>query len=337
MNPPTTPGIIQKALVTGASGFLGRHLIEELLRLNVSLRALVRDPDRSPWLTALPVEVVKGDITDPDSLTEAVKNVDTVFHLAAVQKPAHLPWKTYSLVNAQGTANLIHACRSQGQIQQFVHASTVAVYGPCQTGVAYSESTTAKPIENYAITKLEAEKIVLEAAANGFPVVITRLEWVYGPHSFSTLKLFQKIAAKRLILIGPCKNTHQPVWVGDAIDGLIKCATLPNVLGQIYNLAGPQAITVQQECRYVASAVGATLPGPRIPLTPVHCIIRCSEALFALWGGAPPINSRQLDFFRSYRAYSIDKAKKELGWQPQYNFETGAEQTANWLKANDLI
>ena len=337
MKPDASPKDIGRALVTGASGFVGRHLVEELLRLEVPLRVLLRDPDRAPWLKSLPVEVVRGDITEPNSLAAAVADVDTVFHLAAVDRPAHRSLESYRAINAQGSANLIDACRARDRIRCFVQASSVAVYGPGRPGVEHDESSRAEPSEKYAVTKLEAEGFALDAAAGGFPIVIARLEWVYGPHSPTTLKLFQRIAAGKLLLIGPCRNTHQPVWIGDAVDGLVKCALQPEPAGRIYNLAGPRAITVQQECSEVAAAVGVALPRPRLPLAPMRWAIRGAEILCSLWGAAPPVNSRQLDFFRVSRACSIERAKRELGWQPRYDFATGAGETAGWLRANGLI
>lgn len=326
--PDTRP--LGTALVTGANGFVGRHVVERLVADGVRVRALVRDPARVPWPGTLPVETVTGDITRRESLDPVVAGIDTVFHLAAVDKPADRPLSEYREINARGTGNLVAACLASGSPQRFVHASSVAVYGACPPGVEYDEMTEPAPIERYAVTKLEGEDFV-RAAANELSVVIARLEWIYGPHSSTTQKLFERIARRKMLLIGPGKNTHQPIWIGDVVEGLMACGRAATLHSPVYNFAGQRAITVEEEFATIADALGVTLPSVRIPMPLMQLAVTSAERLFGLWGGSSPVNSRQLDFFRISRAHSNRRAETELGWRPAYSYEDGVCETAKWL------
>jgi nucleoside-diphosphate-sugar epimerase len=327
----------ESALVTGATGFLGRHLVQALLDRRVKVRALVRSPDRARGLAEQGVEIVSGDITDRDTLVPAVRPVDTVFHCAALVRPEHLPLERYRAVNVEGTRNLLEACRAHANLRRLVHVSTVAVLGPVPPGQVYAEEVEPRPTDRYGITKLEAEGVVWEATRAGLPVVVARPEWIYGPHSGSTHKLFRRIASRRFLLVGPARNRHQPLWFGDVVDGLLKCAEVPGVEGQVFHLAGPEVLTVERQCRLVADAVGTPLPRWRVPMWLVLAALHLGEALFSTWGGRPPIRRRHVDFFRLNRAYSIKKAQAALGWQPKVAFEEGVRLTATWLVENGML
>jgi len=325
------------ALVTGATGFLGSNLVRELTRRGIAVRAMVRNSKKieSPGMKG--VAWVEGDIATGRGLPAAVTGVDTVLHAAAVLGPAALRPADYRAVNVQGVKNMIAACQTAGCVERFVHVSSVGVLGPLKPRQKACEGTPPKPVDIYEITKLEGEMVALEAAENGFPAVIARPAWVYGPGDTRTLKLFKRIAHKRFFLVGKAQNKQHPVWIEDVVDGMIRCAVVPGIEGRVYHLAGPQSMKVQALCETVADAADVRLCRINPPYWLVMLAAYPLEWLFALWRGNPPLDHRKVDFFRVNRAYSIQRARDELGWEPKMKFSDGIARTLAWYRDNGDI
>ena len=326
-----------RVLVTGASGFLGGHLAEMLAESGVAVRGLVRDPTRASFLEHTDVELVTGDIMDPETLGPALDGIDTVFHVAAVLGPAHLPDRVYREINVDGTRNLIEACRKSGGIQRFVFVSSVGVLGPLPAKGIACEGTPPQPQDIYEITKLEAEELVLKAAADGFPTVVGRPGWVYGPRDTRTLKLIRMIARRRFMLIGKARNKQHPIWVKDVVTGLIRCAVTAGVEGRVYHLAGPEVVRVEELCTKIAEATGVSLLGFQPPLWMIQIPALIIEKIYSIWGGDPPVDHRKADFFVINRAYSIKRAKAELNWVPGMKLRNGLEETVQWYRENGML
>jgi nucleoside-diphosphate-sugar epimerase len=333
---------IRNALVTGASGFLGSHLALRLANQGISVRGLVRGKSSGRAqtisdLNAAGVEIMTGDVAGDDSAKNAVRNVDTVFHAAAVLGPAHLPLETYRKINAGGTRCMIEAARNAPEVERFVHVSSTGALGPLNPREVACEGTPPRPDDKYEITKLEGEEIALEASRKGFPAVIARPAWVYGPGDTRTLKLFRMIARRRFMLVGKAQNKQHPVWIDDVVDGLIRCAAVEGIEGRVYHLAGLEILTIEALCRTVADVAGAGLIPFRPPLWLAAAPGIILEKLYSLWGGEPPIDHRKVNFFRANRAYSIRRAKEELDWSPQMSFRQGLEITFDWYRKHQIL
>lgn len=324
---------MNKVLVTGATGFVGGHLVDRLLKEGKDVRLLVRDSRKITGDILDQVDCIQGDILDKDSVKQAVDGVDTVFHVAAVLGPSYLSIDHYRAVNAESVRILIDACQMvQDSIRRVVFVSTVGVLGPLRDHETACEGTPPKPENKYEITKLEGELVALDAAKNGFPIVIARPAWVYGPRDTRTLKLFRMIARKRFFVVGPARNRQHPIWIGDLIDGLIRCAVTPGIEGRVYHLAGPDILSVKALCEHIANAVSVSLPAFSIPMWGVLIPAYLIEWLYSLWGGEPPVDHRKVDFFRVNRAYSIERARTELGWEPSVHFPDGIAQSIAWYR-----
>ena len=335
------PRCIRSALVTGASGFVGSYLVRQLAENGVRTRALIRS---SPGLLSMEgepvhgsVEIFTGDISDPDSLAGAVEGCDTVFHVAAVLGPAHLPLETYRRINAGGTSNVIRACRRCGGVERMVHVSSTGAIGPVPPHQVACEGTPPRPEDKYEITKLEGEEIALQASREGFPAVIARPAWVYGPGDARTLKLFRMIARRRFLLVGKARNKQHPVWIHDLVQGLLRCATVPGIEGRVYHLAGPEIMTVETLCRTAARAAGVSILPLRPPLWLAGFPGYLVEAVYSFLGGEPPIDHRKVNFFRVNRAYSILRAREDLEWEPRMTFEEGVRLTIEWYRRHHRI
>jgi nucleoside-diphosphate-sugar epimerase len=319
---------IRTALVTGASGFIGGHLSQELCSSGIRVRALVRDPNAADWLRKSGAEVVVGDITLPGSLGAALAGADTVFHCAAFVHGSG-EGSVFESVNVLGTRHLLDACGRTPTIERVVHVSTVAVFGDISRGEVAGESRETKPKGPYGISKLGAERVVKES---GLPAVIARPMWVYGSRSPSFVKLCHLIARRRMVLIGGGRNAVQPIAVEDLVEGLILCGTDAKAAGETYNFAGPSPMTTAGLCNEIADAFRVAPPRLNLPLPLAFVAAHLGERLYPKSLGRPPFDRQKLSFFTTEHAYSIDKAREQLGWKPQTGFREGVAKVAETLR-----
>ena len=206
-----------KALVTGATGFIGSHLVEALLDKNVEVRCLVRPNSNRRWLEDREVEYCVGDCRDYDSLPAAVSGVDCVFHLAGVVRARK--YQDYFLSNSTGTRNLLQACLQKNPgLDRFVLVSSQAAAGPSPDGQPLKESDAARPISAYGWSKLMAEKEVLEKK-NDLPVVVVRPSPVYGPRDRDFHSLFKMIKLGLRPVIGREERYIHLTYVQDVVEG----------------------------------------------------------------------------------------------------------------------
>jgi len=321
--------------LSGASGFLGAATATNLLSAGVGVRALVRTPQKAQSLAELGAQIVVGDITDP-ALHDCLRDVDTVIHCAAAIGPASLSREVFYSANVVGTKNLLEGLKNSRSLRRFLHISTVAVVGATDPERPANEESPCKPIDAYGETKLAAERIVLDAARSGFPAVIVRPMWIYGANSPITTNLFRKIGRRKLPMVGVARNTMQPIAIEDAVEGVVKCAASPGVEGRIFNLAGPEILTVRSMCEIIADSMGTTLPKISLPLSIAIPLATLSELLLPIIGVDPPLTNKKLEFFRVCNSYSIERAKQELGWTPKITFQEGARKVAGQLKLASL-
>ncbi len=172
-----------RVCVTGGTGFLGSYLVRDLLASGTNVRVLARPSPRADRLAAAGVEIVPGDLRDPESIARAVRGADIVYHLAA--KVGAAPYKDYFDINVGGTERVLKAC-AEGGVGQFVYASSLAVYGPVAEGTRIDESTSFddKPQlrDPYSESKIKADQLVSAfAKRSGLPTVIVREGIIFGP------------------------------------------------------------------------------------------------------------------------------------------------------------
>ncbi len=326
-----------KVLVTGARGFIGSHLVEALLKKNYAVRCLLRKKKGAQtWLQDLEVEIAEGDLTRPESLLGAVKDMDFVFHLAGSTK-AYSKWE-FDKSNFEGTKNLLEATiKSNPGIKRFVHVSSLAVGGPCQSGKPLTENQPPRPVSNYGRSKLKAENAALEYAKE-IPVVITRPPAVYGPRDKDMFELF-KYARRgwRFEIIGGTRQLSL-IYVKDLVNGIILAAEKSEAAGQVFYLCNDEAYSAKNVGDLLAGSFGKKAGALRIPLFLVF--------LWSLGGDA------YCKLFRHSSLFSLDKyreikqknwvcdnskAKKELGFSAEFSLEKGFKETADWYLTNGWL
>jgi nucleoside-diphosphate-sugar epimerase len=321
-----------RALVTGATGFTGGHLARRLVAAGHTVRALVRDAKRARDLDAAGVVLVRGGLEDAAALAAAVRDVDVVFHVAALYRQAGLPDARYRAVNATAVQSLIEAAAAAG-VGRVVHCSTVGVHGDVEHPPA-DEDAGLRPGDVYQVTKLEGERLARETGTRtGVEVVIVRPTGIYGPGDVRLLKLFRGVARRRFPILGDGRIYYHLTYIDDLVDGFLLCATTPAAAGRTYILAGGDVTTLNELVRLIAEVAGVRPPTLHLPVWPFWTAGAICEALCVPLGIEPPIHRRRVDFFTKSRAFDITRARRELGYAPQVTLRAGIDRTLAWYRA----
>lgn len=324
-------------LVTGATGFTGGHLARRLAREGTAVRALVRDPQRGQELAQLGIELVPGDLRDPASLAPAMAGIETVYHIAATFRQENISQEDMWAINAQGVQNMLDAAIAAGTVKRFVHCSTIGVHGDIKNPPANEESPYG-PGDEYQKSKTAGEKIALDYMRQGkLPIVVFRPGGIYGPGDTRFLKLFRPIKKRRFIMLGSGKVRYQLIYIDDLVDGILLCGAVDEAVGNVYILTGETAVTLNELAAAIAAVVGAPPPRLHFPVMPIYLAGYLFEIVCKPLGIEPPLYRRRVDFFRKERAFTIDKARRELGFKPQVDLQTGLAQTARWYETQGLM
>lgn len=321
------------ALVTGATGLVGSHVVERLLRDGWHVRALVRDRARATWLERLGVGLATGDTLRPETLAAAAIGMDVVFHTAAAVTPDG-GWEAFHRPNVEGTQNVVDAASAAGA--RLVHVSSVAVYG---AGARYatigktSEDTPLAPLGQrsyYARSKRESEQLVMRAHAEGrLWATAVRPDVVYGARD----RQFVPRVAKLLRLgvapvVGGGRSTLAVVHAANVADGMVRAATCDGAGGRAYNLANDYDVTVAEFFRLAGEGLGkrVRLVSLNAPLAQVvmHGVSRVAPARLRS-------SLRQsVDFLSRDNPFTSERARHELGWAPPVRPAEGVVDAFRW-------
>ncbi|HEU4618308.1 MAG TPA: NAD-dependent epimerase/dehydratase family protein [Gammaproteobacteria bacterium] len=328
-----------KALVTGATGFIGARLAEQLAKGGHEVVAFGAENTeletrRRRALEAAGVGVELGSVADAPLLRRLVAGVDTVYHLAAAQHESNVGEDYFRAINVEGTRNLLEACAA-ADVSRYVHGSTIGVYGSARNGTL-DESSPPHPENMYGVTKLEAEEVV-KSFAGRLPFTIVRISETYGPGDGRLLKLFKLVNDGFVPLIGGGRNEHQPVYVDDLVAGLELAAARDEAVGETIVLAGSEVLPTRTFVERVAEALGKPLRAVSLPLAPFLVAAFVCEKTCRPLGISPPWHRRRLDFFVKRFAFSQEKAKRLLGYAPAVPFNQGAALTADWYRAEGML
>ena len=298
-----------KVLVTGANGFVGSALCRELLEHGYQVRALHRAGADLSKLADLKVELVQGDITKPESLDIAMKEVEIVFHIAALFRQAKHADEVYRQVNVEGTRNVFESA-IRNNVKRVIHCSTVGVHSHIPAPPA-DETEAYRPGDIYQETKAEGEKLALSFYKSGkVKGVVIRPAMIWGPGDSRMKKLFQGIANKKLPIIGNGKTLLHWILVSDLARAFRLAGEKTELNNEIFIIAGKKAVSMQELFSNIAKAYGVKPIAFKIPALPVQMIGTIVEAICIPIGIEPPIYRRRVDFFTKTRSFDWSKAKK---------------------------
>ncbi len=325
-------------LVTGASGFIGGHLVKALIREGLPVRALVRTDKILPFPREK-AEIFFGDITDAQSLIGAMRNVDTVFHLASVINFETESIALYQNINITGTENIFKAAAAaQVRLKRFVFCSSVGVFGPL-AAIPANEETGCHPVNFYEKSKCETETTVHRLGKEmDIPVSIIRPSWVYGPGDRRTLKLFRAINRHRFLMIGRGATRVHPVYVTDLVQGIMQSAFKKGLTAhEIFIIAGRRSVSLRRLVVTLAAALNRKVPRIHVPVSLAKIMASLFEKAYAPLKKIPPISHRRLEFFVKSQAFDISRAMKRLGYTPVVDLDEGVLKTVKWYRDHDWL
>jgi dihydroflavonol-4-reductase len=321
-----------KAFITGASGFIGSHLVRKLLEQNWHV-SILRHEREIPGFEKC--QVHQGDIRDPRTLKQMFKGTDVLFHMAAALGASRIDKEEFFRINAQGTQNVLQAAAEAG-VKKSVHFSSAGVLGSVEENRPVMEDHPPFPRDIYDKTKREGEKIALRFAEKGENVVVVRPGWVYGPGDRRTFKLIKAVASRKFFLLTKGSTRQTPVYIDDLIQGILLCAEKA-ASGSIYHLAGKEDMTVKEIVTEIARSAGVPLYNFPMPLFILKVAAWKLETFFSLLGKEAPLTRGKLAFFIHPKPLSIQKARSELGYEPQWDFKAGIETAIAWYRQHGWL
>ncbi len=326
-----------RVLVTGATGLLGGHLIKELQLRHEQIRALVLPLENANQLVEQGVEVVRGDISDASTLGPAVTDIELVFHLAGMMG-VWRPLADYRLVNVTGSANLYHAAQKAG-VGRYVHTSSHTVYG-LGYGRFLTEHDALRPDPDpYSLSKAEGDRLMRRLMLSS-PVetVILRPGTFFGPGDRLHFgRMAQKLKAGKGVILGRGDNALPFCYVTDVVQGFLLAAYHEHAPGNVYNITNDHPLTQQEMFDAIADAVGGTRPTRHLPYLPVYYGSILTEKVVArLTHTRPLVTQLGAMMFGSDNRHSVEKARRELGYEPRVDLRTGIQVAAQWFNAGGM-
>ena len=322
-----------KVLVTGATGFLGSHLSERLVREGHDVRALVRKSSKTDFLKKLGVELTLASLENGDGLEEAVSGVDAVVHGAGIVK-AKRP-EEFTRINAGGTRNLVDAIREHApDLSRFVYISSLAAHGFLKENGPLPYDAEPNPVTHYGRSKLEGERYVLDMK-DDVPVTVIRPPAIYGPRDTEMIAFFQIVSRRMVAFLGDSRRRTSLIYATDCADAIYRALTREHQSGRVY---------------FVEDGRGVLPGGVRLDHRRTRSTRGRSSSCRSRWAScAPPAAGSELYGRLADKAVMLtrdkvneldaeqlccpaDPIREELGWVPEIQFEEGARRSVAWYR-----
>lgn len=333
-----------RALVTGATGFIGRHLVERLAKDGTDVRCLVHQNEQAGRLPVPGVELVRGNVTVLDSLVEAVRGVDIVYHLAG--RTLALSAGEFHQVNAEGSRNLAAACAAMPSPPVLVFVSSLAAAGPSTADRPLVEEDSPAPVSEYGRSKWAAER-ALRSFASSVPITVLRPPGVFGSREKYMLALFRSASKGWNIVPVRTPLRMSFVHVEDLVDGLILGAKRGGRLSfdagdasrGVYYVAFDESPTYSELGTMIGSVLGrVSLTTVRLPSAVGFAAAGVSEVIARARRRPSLLN---LDKMREAAAgmWTCDpaRARRELGFRPRTTLIERLRETAEWYLAEGWL
>jgi nucleoside-diphosphate-sugar epimerase len=323
---------MSEILVSGGNGFVGRHVVLALRERGDAVRVLALPDEDASWLERLGIAVCRGDIGRAETLAEPMRGVDRVLHLAAMSD-VWRPLEHYRTVNVTGTENVCRAALAAGA-ERVVHMSSSSVYG-IGLGRPADETFPLAPFADpYAVTKAAGDVAVQRMIADeGLPAVIIRPDQIFGPGDQMHFgRIADRLRAGRAIIVGAGDNALPLVYVTDIVEALLLALEHPRAVGRAYNITNDCPLTQREFADAIAREIGARPRRIHVPYRALYAAGYVAEraVMISRSERRPPITRFGVAFLGTDNRCSIDKARRELGYEPAVALVDGVRLTAAW-------
>jgi len=327
---------MSRILVTGGSGFIGSKVVKKLVNIGHEVVILLREEKESKNIPEK-ISFQIGDITDIKSLKGSTKDIDIVIHLAGKMEEWNTEASELYNINFIGSKNIfLEALR--GKVKHFVFCSTPGV---CGIGKNYpvTEDEEYSGWGAYEDSKIKAEEFLIKVSKESkLQLTIVRPDFVYGPGDEQKLPLFKAIKKGKAFIPGQGNALLRPTYIEDAADGIILASLKKQNSFSIYNIGGPEAVSVKLLFDTIAKDLGRRIF--HVPIWPqaiFYLIAYILEKVAKPLKTSPLLTRRRLKFFTMSHYTSIEKAKKELGYNPRIGIQEGIRETICWYKNKGLL
>ena len=328
-------------LVTGATGLVGSHFAEQMRKRGYRVRALVRKPSQCTDLVSWGVDLVEGDMTNRDSLLRASNGVTVVVHCAA-KVGDWGPTEAYRSVNVDGLRDLLEAVEAQTTLKRFVHVSSLGVY-PARDhyGTDEFEPVSTTGIDGYTLTKVEAENLVREhIRERQLPAVVLRPGFIYGPRDRTIIpKVLARLKSGGFKFLGTGQQLLNNTYVGNLVEAIFLAIEKDDVVGEVFNITDDRLVSRREFIGTLCDNAGIPVPNKSVPLPVAKTLANLMEGLYRLLGKqeAPLLSSARIKFLGLNLDYSIDKARRILGYAPSTDFTDAMRTTVSWCRDVGLL
>jgi len=318
-----------KALVTGAAGFIGSHVVDLLIEKGMEVTSFVLENDDLTWLKGKDTDIIFGDCTDTQSLERAITtDLDYIFHLAAVMNAPDS--ETYYRVNYQGTRNVVDICiEKKVELKRFVYVSSIAASGPSGKNKVKDETSPCEPVTDYGRSKLKAENYLAQFCEE-LPHTILRFGLVYGPRNRNGIFSLFRIISRRIRPVLRNARTNV-VYVKDVATGLLLAAQRDEAVCKTYCVGENRIYSYRDIADAVAKAFGGrTLNIPvSMPLLFVAGLIL--QFFGTITRTTPLLDLRRVsDMRHRYWMFDTSAVSRELGYETGYELSEGVRETVEW-------
>jgi nucleoside-diphosphate-sugar epimerase len=325
-------------LITGATGFVGGHVAEACVARRYAVSTIARQSSDTALLDRLGTTIYRGDLTDPEVVRKAVQDAEVIVHCAA-KVGDWGPIEDYRKVNVEALRLLLEASKGQG-LERFVHVSSLGVY-PLRHhhGTDESYPLPARHKDAYTQTKVEAEQLALRYHRDfGVPVAVLRPGFVYGPRDRLVMpKIIENLRNGQLRYLGNNgQNALNAIYVENLVEAVFLAVDNPSSVGEVFNLGDGESVSKRRFIEAIASALKVPPPQRALKLwqARVLCFLMEGTARLRRAKEAPRLTQAKLKFLGMNLDFSIDKAKRVLGYRPRVGFERGMQETMAWYHQN---
>ena len=326
-----------KVLVTGGTGFTGKALVKRLLNEGHEVVALdYKEGIKTDELREWGAEVVIGSVADKALLDRCTESVDVVQHLAAAFRELDVPNSYYDEINIGGTRNALEAAKKHG-VKKFIYCSTCGVHGNVENPPA-DEDAPINAADYYQQTKYEAEPVVKEFAKRGMKTTIIRPAAIYGPGDPERFyMIFRRVANGTFPMFGSGKTLYHPLYIDNLVDAHMLAMDPDKGTGGTYLIADERYLSIEELVKAVAKAMGVKVKIPHYPIWPLIIAGHIFEKACKPFRITPPIFPRRVDWYRQNRAFSIERAKRDLGYVPKVKLDEGLRNTYEWYRQEGYL